>query len=424
MKVLNLTVSVVKNVVFEKEDFYKVLRKTFDSKEISKDEKKTITAFSGCILRHYMCFNDLLNRNYKDINDDLKIVIMFMLANVAFLRRINMEQWVSLLNTYIKDNALDIDNEKLILFIKEKENNATLIDESIDKTSHYYCSLRFNLPIFLTRMWSRTFSKKMTYKIAKGIAKSPKQLIKLNTLKMSVEDFEKKFSNEFIKTSYQGLYEYIGHEPLKRLPLYQNKKIFSISIGLNELVDELDIDPIKSYALFSGFYNPLFLALNVTSKNNIKIENLVEPKKDYHLFKNELKQFGFVNNSVIETTASSMIASLSKKVDTFIVYPTNSSFEKLRLTPDYFLRFDTNGLDELIANQKEILNEAKDFVNDGGTLVYVVNTISKKESVLVINEFLENNKQFVLEKERQYLPFEDEESILYYAILRKKNLND
>ena len=421
MKVLNLTISVIKNIVNDNEDFYKVLRKTFDAKDITKEEKKTVTAFAGCILRHYLCFKDLLNRNFKDIDEDFKIVIMFMLANVSFLRRLSEDEWVSKLNTYIKENELDVDNDLIFNFIKSKVDGNTLIDDTIEKTSHYYCSLRFNLPIFLTKMWSRTFSKKLTYKIAKSITKNPRQLVKVNTLKISNIDFENKFGKDFIKSEYDGLYEYIGNEPLKRLPLYQNKKVFAISIGLNELINELDIDPIKSYALYSGFYNPLFLGLNVNSNNCIKVENLIEPKKDYHLFKNEMKQFGFINNSIIESNSNSMVASLSKKVDTFIVYPTNSSFEKLRLAPDYFLRFDASRLDELIKNQKEILNEAKNFVNDGGALIYLVNTISKKESVSIINEFLQNNDDFVLEKDKQYLPFEKEETILYYAILRKKN---
>ena len=424
MKVLNTTILVLTNVINNNEDFYRVLRRTFESKDINSDEKKMITAFSGCILRHYLSFADLLKRHYKEESDELKYAIMFMISNVVFLKRIEEDKWISLLHEYIKVNNFAVDANEITQFVKSRLDGVALIDESIERTSDYFCSLRFNLPVFLTKMWSRAYGKNLTFKIAKGIAKSPKQIVRLNTLKMSKEDFETKFSKEFVATEVEGLYQYIGTNPLKRLPLYQNKKIFAVSFGLEELIKELDIDPIKTYALYSGSYNPLFLSLNVSSGNIIKIENLLEPKKDYHLFKNEMKQFGFINNSLIECAPSSIIASLSKKVDTFIVYPSNSSFEQLRLSPDYFLKFDSSSFDKLINEQKELINEAKNFVNENGCLVYVVNTISKKESVNIIKEFLTNNSDFYLEKEKQYFPFEKEDSTLYYAILRKKGQND
>lgn len=424
MRILNCVIFILNKVINDNVNFYKTLRGAFDSEDFSADEKKMITAFSGCILRHYLSFFDLLKRTYRQESDEFKFAIMFFLANNIFLKRINEDDWKYLVHEFMKNVNSEINVEEVIEFINSKTDGSSLIDESIDKSSNYFCSLRFNLPLFLTKMWARSYGKNLTFKIAKGITKSPKQLVRLNTLKLSKEEFENKFSKEFIPTTYEGIYEYVGKNPLKRLPLYQNKKIFAISIAIKEIVNELDLDVIKSYAMYSGCYNSLFLDINISSHNKITLENLIEPKKDYHLFKNEMKQFGFVNNSIIECAPSTMIASLGKKVDTFIVYPSSSSFEQLRLTPDYFLRFDPSTLDQLIQNQKDVLDEAKKYINDNGVIVYVVNTISKKESENIIKQFIDNNNDFVLEKEKQYLPFEQEDSILYYAVLRKKGNND
>lgn len=421
MENLKITIAILNDVLTNKNNFYKSLRKNFDHNQVENSRKKIITAFSGCILRHYLCFNDLIKRNYKDINENEKYVIMYMLANIVFLKRLSDDEWIALLNNYLKEISSAIDITALTEFLQSKKEGVNLIDESIEKGSYLFCSLRFNTPLFLTKMWSRSFGKNLTFKIIKGNTKTPSQYVRLNELKMSKEEFEKKFSNEFTPTEYDGIYEYHGKNPLKRLPLYQNKKIFSISIGMHELVTKLDLDPIKPIAIYSGFYNPLFLDANVTCLNKVQIENLIEPQKDYHLFKNEMKQFGFVNNSMIECKPSSIIASLSKKVNTFVLFPSNSTFESLRLSPDYFYHFDPNTFDELIKNQKELLDEAKNFVLDGGKIVYVVNTISKKESELIIRAFLEENKQFTLEEEKQYFPFEKEDTTLYYAILRKGN---
>ena len=419
MENLNNAITILDNILVNKTNFYKSLRQCFDHNSVQGDNKKLITAFVGCILRHYLCFSDLLNRHFKDSSEHDKYVLMYMLSNIIFLKRYDDDAWKSLLHEYIKTTNSELDSDKTIEFITDKKDGNNLIDQSIDKGSHYFCSLRFNTPLFLTKMWTRNYGKNLTFKITKGNTKTPRQIVRLNELKMSKEEFEKKFSSDFLPTEYSGLYEYRGKNPLKRLPLYQNKKIFSISIGMHELVQKFDLDPVKPIAIYSGFYNPLFLDANIGCGNSVQIENLVEPKKDYHLFKNEMKQFGFVNNSIIECKPSSIIACLSKKVDTFVLYPSNSMFESLRLSPDYFLNFNPSELDNLINTQKELLKEAKNFIVDNGRIIYCVNTISKKESEAIISSFLEENRDFVLEEEKQYLPFEKEDTTLYYAILRK-----
>ena len=118
MKVLNTTILVLTNVINNNEDFYRVLRRTFESKDINSDEKKMITAFSGCILRHYLSFADLLKRHYKEESDELKYAIMFMISNVVFLKRIEEDKWISLLHEYIKVNNFAVDANEIIQFIK------------------------------------------------------------------------------------------------------------------------------------------------------------------------------------------------------------------------------------------------------------------------------------------------------------------
>ena len=271
MNALNNTITILDSILVEKHGFYKSLRRCFDHVECSNEDKKNITAFVGCILRHYLSYTDLLKRKYPNFDDHTKYVIMFMLSNVIFLKRFEEDVWVSAIHEYIKTNQLDISADEIVEFVKSKTDGTSLIDESIDKGSFLFCSLRFNIPLYLTKMWTRSYGKNLTYKLAKGNTKSPKQIVRLNELKMSKEEFEKKFSKDFIRTEYDGLYEYIGKNPLKRLPLYQNKKIFAISIGLHKLVNDLDLDILKPIAVYSGFYNPLFLDLNVSYNNKIII---------------------------------------------------------------------------------------------------------------------------------------------------------
>ena len=92
----------------------------------------------------------------------------------------------------------------------------------------------------------------------------------------------------------------------------------------------------------------------------------------------------------------------------------------LRIEPDYSIFFEQNSLDIFIKEELAGLENVIKHLNDKATLVYCVRTLGKKETSLLIEEFLKAHPEFELVKEKQFFPYEEENSILYYAILRKK----
>ena len=140
--------------------------------------------------------------------------------------------------------------------------------------------------------------------------------------------------------------------------------------------------------------------------------------------KNFINKYALQGINVYEAQASSIITCLSKPVHTFIVMPDNSRLNLLQLLPDYFLRFDIAKLDALIANQKLALKEASAQVEEGGYLLYLVDTLSKKESINIINEFLQENNDFSLVRDKLYFPYKKYGGSYYFAALKKASKND
>ncbi len=106
-----------------------------------------------------------------------------------------------------------------------------------------------------------------------------------------------------------------------------------------------------------------------------------------------------------------------------ICMPKSSTFDLLRSTPDYFLRIKQDKLDEIITNESACLQECSKHVEEGGELVYMIPTLSRKESNNVIAKFLVENKDYELAEERQFFPFEVYDSCLYFARLKKVEKN-
>ena len=78
-------------------------------------------------------------------------------------------------------------------------------------------------------------------------------------------------------------------------------------------------------------------------------------------------------------------------------------------------------MNKYISNQKIILEKAAKLVYVGGNIIYIVDTANKKESTLIIEEFLKLNPNFSLLKQRQTFFDEENISMHYYAILRRES---
>ena len=139
--------------------------------------------------------------------------------------------------------------------------------------------------------------------------------------------------------------------------------------------------------------------------------------------KNALAKANINGVNVYEAGVSSIITCISKPVHTFLVMPESSRLNLLQVLPDYFLRFDIEKLDDLITNQNKALLEASSQVEDGGYLLYLVDTISRKETMGLINDFLKNNENFSLVRDKQYFPYKKYGGSYYFAVL-KKGAND
>ena len=189
------------------------------------------------------------------------------------------------------------------------------------------------------------------------------------------------------------------------------------------MLDEGDVDLLRGLAIYTEYPNDLLIDLLSRKESISGVEFIAGNLATASNTRNFLNKNQVKGINVYEAQASSIITCLSKPVHTFVVMPDNSRFNLLQLLPDYFLRFDIEKLDELIANQGKALQEASSQVEDGGYLLYLVDTISRKETMGLIADFLKNNENFSLVRDKQYFPYKKYGGSYYFAVL-KKGAND
>ena len=73
----------------------------------------------------------------------------------------------------------------------------------------------------------------------------------------------------------------------------------------------------------------------------------------------------------------------------------------------------------MIQEQYQYLKEASTFVKTDGEIDYIVPTLNKKETYLVVRKFLNNHPKFGLIEEQMIFPYEYKGEGIYFARIRK-----
>ena len=181
---------------------------------------------------------------------------------------------------------------------------------------------------------------------------------------------------------------------------------------------------LRGLAIYSEYPNDLLIDLVSRKEAITGVEFIAGNLSAATSTKNFIQKNQIKGINVYEASASAIITCLSKPVHTFVVMPDSSRLNLLQLLPDYFIRFNFEKLDELIANQKLALKEAAEQVEEDGYLLYLVDTLSKKETINIINEFLANNENFTLVRDKIYFPYKKYGGSYYFAALKKAKKND
>ncbi len=413
MKEFILANEVLNYVVNDDITFKKALKKVFPNGSEDRKYLSSVSSLVGCELRHHLLFTRLVDNTHIELSNEEKGFLYLAFANIFFLKRFKKEDVVSFLKGALKDKYNE-DVEKIISF---EGNIGDLLN--IDRTSLDYISIRFNTPTWLIKMWNKHYGKSVTFKVLKANSLPLKNEYRYD------ENSDVTLSEDFVKTDIENIYNFVGKNNPRKLDIYEKNIIFPMKGIYKKILDD-NIDELSDeYCLYSGNEDALIKDLYIRSKGekgiNVVVPDISKRAEMLRFIRiNKIKNINmFMGNEEIAFRTG-----ISHKQDMIIVNPLSSSFDKIRQYPDYLIHFKKDDLDGLINNELHLLNNLSLFVSDEGLLVYMVDTMNKKETVGTVTNFLKEHPDFELISDKQYFPFEKENATLYLAIIRKKSNND
>ena len=413
-----LAKDILHKIIVENIPFSLALKQAFKHDNVAKEERSVVSALVGCALRHYFIMEKLVKEAYPEIETDGFIAFLVAFSNALFIKRIDQDECNALAQSYLKE-----DDQKVSDFLAPYLEGQKLVPDNIEVGSFEFLTYRFNTPLPIIKMWNKQFGHMTTSRVLKANSKPAPIVLRINNSLISDEDFFNQYP-EFEKADIAGIALYKGDGKYKNSAAYEKHLVVSLPIAYKEMFDESDVDLLRGFAVYSEYPNDLLSELLSRFASLSNIEFIAGNYNAFINTKNLLNKFAIKGVNVYEANASSIITCISKPVHTFVVMPDSTRLNLLQILPDYFLRFDIQKLDELIANQKKALKEASLQVEDGGYLLYLVDTLSKKETTGIINDFLSENKEFSLLKDKMYFPYKKYGGSYYFAVLKKEVNND
>lgn len=411
---LELSKKVLSSILYEDVSFKKALKLVISTNK--SGQVKLISGLVGCELRHHLLFESLVT---NVDSDEKKTCLYLALANHYFFKRIDEKE----INAFLNDH-LSIDEIKpLEELLKGEKSPSELI--SYSNQSLEYASIRFNTPLWLTKMWKKHYGSGNLYKILKANNKQNATYVNLDK-NINKDDFLSKNKDSVSFDENSKLFLLSPQVSYKSFEQYKTNNLITINPILNSIFNNLKNDFSNEFTIYSGhddsFVENIILSTNDNVGLNVVVPTLSNRSSLLRFIR--LRKAKNVNLFAAHDEVS-MKCGISHKQEIIYCYPESTSFNKISQYPDYLLHIKREDLDTLISDQKEALENCSKFVMEDGLLIYIVDTLSKKESTLVINDFINKHPEFSLIEQKQYFPYENDKSSMFYAVFKLKGaLND
>jgi len=271
-------------------------------------------------------------------------------------------------------------------------------------------------------MWETHYGKEKMLKILQDNMKEAPLTIRLNPFKLSKEELLKN-PNFICANLCENAFYYIGKESLSSQIEMKNGSI-CVQDESSQYVS-LILDPQLNDNILDMCAAPGSKTIHMATlmQNTGKILAI-----DLHPHRVELINKSLAHHhlsNVMTKCYDSTLLALKMRpnyFDKILLDAPCSGFGVIRRKPDILFDMNPNKLDEIIAIQEKLLENAYTLLKPNGVLVYSTCTMSKKENELQIIKFLSKHKDMKRVFEKQIFPFEYNSDGFYIAKLVKESV--
>ncbi|MDR5658320.1 16S rRNA (cytosine(967)-C(5))-methyltransferase RsmB [Serpentinicella sp. ANB-PHB4] len=279
--------------------------------------------------------------------------------------------------------------------IRNKEN-ITLPDKK--KDIEKYLMVKYSHPQWMVQRFLKYFDKDFTEELLKANNERPDLYIRVNTLKISIEECIGKLEGKGLKVTKCPLIKEAviirGINKIEEMEEYREGYIHIQDFG-SMLVSKA-LEPKESDFIIDMCCAPGGKTTHIAQLMNNKGKILARDIYDHKLklVEDNSSRLGVKIIHTQKFDGMKQDDTLIEKADKVLVDAPCSGLGIIRRKPEIKYRKTPDDINELMKMQFEILKNAAIYLKPGGELLYSTCTIDPNENDKVISKFLEQNKNF------------------------------
>ena len=348
------------------------------------------------------------NRTYLDyvikINSRVKIkrihkiilsILEMAIYQMYFLDKVPdysiVDESVNLAKIYGNRGSISFTNG-ILRSIAKKDPPQVKIEDSIDNLSTFYSH-----PKFYTEYFYQNYGEDFTKKLLKANNEKPPFTIRS---KSDLMNNLKELGFEIEETVYDEALNIVNPKGIIDTKYFEEGHFYVQDLG-SILVASL-LNPRENSKVLDLCAAPGGKTTHLAELMNNTGEIIACDKSQgkIRLIQENAKRLGATNIETRVNDARVLNEDFIGKFDYVLVDAPCSGTGLYRKKTDIKWNKDLEDIRALAEIQLEILDKAKEYVKDGGELLYSTCSLSKIENEDVVNKFLENNKNFKIKKLR------------------------
>ena len=376
------------------------LNETFKTLNINSKEKAFITEIFYGVIRNKKFLDYIIEKNTKEIKKEwIRNLLRISIYQITFMNSDN--KGVVWEGTELAKKKYGVPISKFIngtlrSYLRNKDSELKRLDDE----KNY--EILYSIPKWFYDILENQYRDNNLKQAITSLKKIPYLSVRVNKLKYSEEEFEeflKERDIQIIKkidTVYyvnSGLI--INSEEFKTGKIIaQDASSYLAAKNLDAMPNELVLDICaapggKTAVLAENMGNiGEIIAIDI-HQHKIKLIDTNMKKLRIDIVKAIVMDARNVNKQ-------------GRKFDKILVDVPCSGYGVIRKKPEILYSKNRENVEELAKLQLEILNSAADILKDGGELIYSTCTITDEENTNNIKKFLEERKEFKVEK--LYIP--------------------
>ena len=376
------------------------LNETFKTLNINSKEKAFITEIFYGVIRNKKFLDYIIEKNTKEIKKEwIRNLLRISIYQITFMDSDNKGiVWEA---TELAKKKYGVPISKFINgTLRNYLRNKDLELKRLDDEKNY--EVLYSIPKWFYDTLEKQYGNDNLKQAITSLKKIPYLSVRVNKLKYSEEEFE-----EFLKEK--------DIQIIKKVDT-----VYYVNSGL--IINSEEFKTGKIIAQDASSYlaaknlgaMPNELVLDICAAPGGKTAVLAEQMKnsgeviaiDIHqhkikLIDTNMKKLGIDIVKAIVMDAKN-VNKQGRKFDKILVDVPCSGYGVIRKKPEILYSKNRENIEELAKLQLEILNSAADILKDGGELIYSTCTITDEENTDNIKKFLEERKEFKVEK--LYIP--------------------